>query len=552
MAISQIEFEDGSVFEVEHAESATDAEIRAAAQQAWVQSTQSNQQVQEYDPTEGMSRADKLLAGVGRGMTSVGRGVGQQLGLVDQETIDRAKTLDAALLNTGYGQAGNLVGQIAGTLPIGGAAGGVGRALTVAAPRVAAMLPAFGSVSGQAGLGALTGALQETATGESQLQNAAFGGLLGGGGAMLMGGAGALTREAQDLLNAGVRLTPGQRLGALGQSLEDTIATIPIVRSAIQSGKRIAIKDLNKAVAKRALEPLESLGGDFANIGKQLDDVDAGRDLMKFVTSKVHEAYDEVVPNVAIRVDDELMASLRSIQDDVVASVPEGDGEVFGRFLQRNLLSRVEDGMLSNKSFKAAESDLGAEAYNLFADRDAYRRTLASGYLKAQEAIREAIARQQPDVAPLLRDANRAFSLVANLQDAAARLGGEAGVFTPAQLLAAIRKADKSARKNLFAQGGRPMQDVAETAQSVLGNTLPDSGTTTRALGSGLALSALSGSPMAGALGIAGSAAGPVGMATIGASLPYTGFGMSALNSGLGLNRFVPYALSLPGLLNAE
>ena len=49
---------------------------------------------QKVDPTEGMSTGQKLLAGVGKGFVDVGRGIGQRLGLVEQESILVIETSD--------------------------------------------------------------------------------------------------------------------------------------------------------------------------------------------------------------------------------------------------------------------------------------------------------------------------------------------------------------------------------------------------------------------------------------------------------------------------
>lgn len=62
------------------------------------------------DPTADMSAVDKLRAGIGRGMTSAARGVGQLFGLVNDADIAEAKKTDAALMNTTAGKVGNVVG----------------------------------------------------------------------------------------------------------------------------------------------------------------------------------------------------------------------------------------------------------------------------------------------------------------------------------------------------------------------------------------------------------------------------------------------------------
>lgn len=75
-----------------------------------------------YDPTEGMSGTDKFLAGAGKAMVDVGRGVRQYLpnsmGGLSNDDIAEARRLDAPLMKTGAGTAGNIVGNVAMAAPI--------------------------------------------------------------------------------------------------------------------------------------------------------------------------------------------------------------------------------------------------------------------------------------------------------------------------------------------------------------------------------------------------------------------------------------------------
>lgn len=118
------------------------------------------------DPTEGMGTGERLLAGVGSGMTDLAYGVGQRLGLVDQATIDEKKRLDEPLKNTTAGAIGSVGGKIALGLP-------------------AVFVPGANTLVGAGAIGAAQGLAEPTATGESTLQNAAIGGAAGVGGVAL-------------------------------------------------------------------------------------------------------------------------------------------------------------------------------------------------------------------------------------------------------------------------------------------------------------------------------------------------------------------------------
>jgi len=120
----------------------------------------------KYGATAGMSTTQKFLAGVGKGMTDVARGVGQLVGLKSQEDIDEAKRLDAPLMKTTAGKAGNVTGAVATALP------------TV-------FIPGANTVAGSAAIGAGLGFIQPVASDESRLQNTAVGGVAGAAGPIL-------------------------------------------------------------------------------------------------------------------------------------------------------------------------------------------------------------------------------------------------------------------------------------------------------------------------------------------------------------------------------
>ena len=84
--------------------------------------------VEQNDPTADMGTGQRVLAGIGQGMTNVGRHAANLVGLQSDEQLADAKQLDAPLLATGAGRAGSLIGETAATAPLMmGGAGVVGR-----------------------------------------------------------------------------------------------------------------------------------------------------------------------------------------------------------------------------------------------------------------------------------------------------------------------------------------------------------------------------------------------------------------------------------------
>lgn len=139
------------------------------------------------DPTAGMSDYQKFAAGMGKALYDTGRGLAQhgprmamQLNPVTALFADKApefyteadaeesRRADAPLMDTGAGVAGNVVGTLAQFV----GPGAIGKTIGSAGLKAAA-LPT--TLLGNVAQGAVLGALQPTAKGESQLANAAFG-----------------------------------------------------------------------------------------------------------------------------------------------------------------------------------------------------------------------------------------------------------------------------------------------------------------------------------------------------------------------------------------
>ncbi len=130
------------------------------------------------DPTVGMSGFDKFAAGAGKAIVDTGRGLrqlGSYVGIGNQDAIqndiNQAKTMDAPLMNTGAGLAGNVTGQIGMALAPAGALARTGGLAAKAGQ--AWLMPQ--TLAGAAGAGAAQGFVQPTATGESRAFNTGIG-----------------------------------------------------------------------------------------------------------------------------------------------------------------------------------------------------------------------------------------------------------------------------------------------------------------------------------------------------------------------------------------
>jgi hypothetical protein len=106
---------------------------------------------------------NNFLAGMGKSFVDLGRGVGQKLGMVSTDDIKEAQRLDADLMATKAGNAGNVAGDIVSTAPV-------------------ALLPGAATLRGALAYGAATGALQPATSAGDFAGNVATGGIAGVGG----------------------------------------------------------------------------------------------------------------------------------------------------------------------------------------------------------------------------------------------------------------------------------------------------------------------------------------------------------------------------------
>jgi hypothetical protein len=391
---------------------------------------------------------------------------------------------------------GRLIGNVAGTAPL------------------ATLAPA--GIVGGAATGAATGALQPVYGQEGEDgsfwsqkgKQTAIGGVSGAAGAAI---AKALSRiispksspEVQRLMDMGVSPTPGQTLGGAAKRIEDAATSIPLVGDVVKRGQTRAMEEFNRGTINEALKPIgEKLGGKTM----------LGREAIDEAITKVSSAYDDLLPKMVAKADPQFVADMTQLRSLSGNMLPDRQKQ-FQQIAMDKLFSKFnpQTQTISGTELKVVESELGRLARNFGGSQDADQRLLGDAVKQLQANLRSLVERSNPQFADQLGKINSSYAQVIRLQRAAGYLGAEDGVFSPSQLLSAVKASDRSLNKRAFARGDALLQDTAEAGKSVLGPRVPDSGTPLRAMvGGGL---------LAGAAGGGGALAGINPIAAGGAGL---------------------------------
>lgn len=336
----------------------------------------------------------------------------------------------------------------------------------------------------------------------------ALGGVAGGTGNALVRGAARVVQPQTDavvknLLAQGVHLTPGQVLGGIPRRIEDASTSIPILGDFIKGAQRRGIEDFNRAAYRRVMAPL----------GKEAPEK-AGRQSIESIHDALTDAYEKLLPKTHLRLDKTFSNDLDKLTD-MARSLPEVQEKAFQKIVDSQIRGKVTAGnVMDGKTLKSVESELSRRARGLRHDQSFDNQELGRAIEELNASIRRNLIRQNPDQAGELRKINEAFANFVRVRDAASRTGAKEGVFTPAQLQAAVRAADSSAGKGRFAEGKALLQDLSEAGKSRMSSEVPDSGTPLRS--------------MVGVGALAGSAAlAPKALGVLAAALPYTKYGLS-------------------------
>lgn len=377
------------------------------------------------------------------------------------------------------GKTGFDYGRLAGDIlsPANFALGGIASKVPVAASLL-------GKIAQGTAAGATMGGL--TAPDGSRVQGAVLGGGLGGIGPMVASAAAkvlsnpSVSPAVQKLLDAGVRLTPGQILGGAWKGVEDKAASHPLIGAFQAGAQNRAIGDFNRAAFNSALDP----------IGASLPlSVPVGRKAVDYAAQKIGDVYDTVLPSMTGQIDKPFFSDLQTVANKAQgAGVAQSVLDRFQNVVKSQLLDKADHaGTYSGDTLKGIQSELSRLSAKYSGSESADDRELGDLLQDTHGAFRDMLGRLNPQQAPVLKAADAAWAQYARIRRAASAVGAKEGVFSGPQFANAVRASDKSAGKGSYAKGKALMQDLSDPAKEVLPSSVPDSGTAGRLmLGSAL------------------------------------------------------------------
>lgn len=398
MATYEITSPDGQRFEISAPDDATEAQVMAYAQQQFGQQQAARQERlakqqqadrELYSPVAGQSFGENLLQGTGKAFYDVYEGAKDILGLVPEEQIAERRRLDAPLMGTGGGVAGNVLGNVAMTLPV-------------------APLTGYGAA---VGTGAALGALQPTveAEGDSRIANIVYGGALGAGGkylgdrlGKLIGGARARFMPRQVAAREGVESIAQEGAEAAAREGAETAATVTgrggysygsvgddvsaglnsAEKKALEVGQKLGFKTTpGQATGSKALQQLEAkaesqpmTSGPFfdikANNQKKLNEIAAkaigvnadnlGDEVMSKAIDKIDDVYKLVKDDVKREIQpDEFLKRLGALDDEYQGMI---GGSIIDHPVVKNLWLYAERGGATGRQLQELSSKLGKNA----------------------------------------------------------------------------------------------------------------------------------------------------------------------------------------------
>lgn len=327
----------------------------------------------------------------------------------------------------------------------------------------------------------------------NRLAGAGMGALAAGAGSVIGQGAAKGLSKAfaptggslSDLYAAGVRPTIGQRLvnandgrgvtGVIGKAVnatEEALGSVPIVGSAIRGARQDARDQFQVGAFNQAL----------ADVGEELPKgMRPGTKPHEYAQEVFKRVYNTARSGMSMVPDEQLATDLEQLAPDI-ASLGDQARSKLTAIMKNKVNSKLVDGAMNGAGYQHAMTNLDNHIATLGKSTMAEDQELAQVLRNVQSAVDAAARRSSnPDAVALLDAADAGYAKFVRIEEASARKGGGAGVFSPSGFDSAVQKTSGGVRSKAYLRGDALMQDYATAGRS-LEDRLPNSGTADRAM----------------------------------------------------------------------
>jgi len=317
-------------------------------------------------------------------------------------------------------------------------------------------------------------------------KDAAIGGTLGQAGSTLLRGisraaAPTINQGLQTLLDAGIRVTPGQAARSTGTgigrflgSVEDKAMSRPFVGGMITAGRNNSLNDFARATINRAVQPIgETLPGNF-----DLRTTAGARDAIRWAGDRLSAEYNALSPRIRMNGNDpQFIDDLTQIQNSVGDMVEPRQRQFQTILGGLERFWRTNGTELNGQAFRDVDTRLGENIRRFATSQDADQRQLGEALQSVRDSLYEAAMRQNPEIAGRMRDLNTGWRSLVQVERAA---GTSKGLPTPAGYSQAVKMSSDTVRRRGYSRGDALNQDLSDPASDILPSAIADSGTAGR------------------------------------------------------------------------
>lgn len=262
----------------------------------------------------------------------------------------------------------------------------------------------------------------------------------------------------QNLLSRDVVPTIGQAAGGMANRIEEKLMSVPFVGDVIGAARNRARNEAGTA-------------GINLQMPKGMEVSQPGTAGVEQARANLSQGYKDLYGNTSIGRDPQLLQDLDNALQKPIIPLSQEYKKAYDKIVKTTILDRLPAGATfpTGEVKKQIESDLGAKIRELGPMPSGQDLALKSVLEEARTAVRN-LANRGAGVDQAQRTAlDRGWANMKDMETAASRAEVNKGVPTPLQIINAAKEGSK-------------LEKFGRDAQEVMGNRVPNSGTTDRAL----------------------------------------------------------------------